>query len=61
MNSLVDALIIEREGYLRRGLMDRVKQVDEQLAALGHKKIETATAEPTTERAIKPTAKKRSA
>jgi hypothetical protein len=61
MKALIEALIIERDGYLQRGLKDRAKQVDEQLAALGHKKIETASAEPSVERAAKPTAKKRGA
>ncbi len=32
----VAALLREREGYMRRGLDERVAQVDEQLAARGH-------------------------
>lgn len=32
----IKALLIERAGYERRGLNDRVKAVDEQLAAAGH-------------------------
>jgi len=55
----IDALLTEREGYVRRGLKDRVKAVDEQLALLGHKIVETATAEPSQERATKAPAKKR--
>lgn len=31
----VEALLFEREGYLRRGLRDRVAQVDRELARLG--------------------------
>lgn len=61
MNEMIEALITERDGYLRRGLKARAKQVDDILASLGHKKIETTTAEPVTERASKPAAKKRSA
>ena len=33
----VDALLTEREGYVRYGKDDRVKQVDEQLKKLGEK------------------------
>ena len=33
--SRIAALIREREGYIRRGLMDRVRDVDAALAALG--------------------------
>lgn len=58
---MIEALLQEREGYVRRGLKDRVKQIDDVLAALGHKVTETATAEPKTERAAKPTVKKRTA
>jgi hypothetical protein len=34
---MIAALLREREGYERRGLDDRVRQVDEQLAHHGHK------------------------
>lgn len=54
----IEQLLWEREGYVRRKLADRVKQVEKHLEELGHK-IETATAEPSQERAMKPTAKKR--
>jgi len=46
----IEALIREREGYVRRGLKDRVAAVDAELAALGHKRgkaeieVETAAA-----------------
>jgi len=33
---MVAALLREREGYLGRGMDDRVKQVDEQLALRGY-------------------------
>lgn len=49
---LVKALLREREGYVKRGLLDRVKAVDQSLATLGHV-VESATIEPATERAIK--------
>lgn len=54
----IEALLIEREGYLKRGLKDRVKQVDEALKNLGHKVAETASVHPDAERAMRaPTAK----
>jgi hypothetical protein len=60
---LIDALLIEREGYVRRNLPDRVKQVDVALRDAGYTKtsapIETATAEPMVERAAKPATRKR--
>lgn len=59
MNHQIESLLIEREGYVRRGLKDRVTQVDDALAALGYKSTETATAEPRAERAAKPAPRKR--
>lgn len=60
---LIDALLIEREGYVRRNLPDRVKQVDQALRDAGYSKtiapVETATAEPVVERAAKPATRKR--
>lgn len=60
---LIDALLIEREGYVRRNLPDRVKQVDQALRDAGYTKtsapVETATAEPVVERAAKPATRKR--
>lgn len=35
MSQNVKSLLVEREGYVNRGLMNRVAQVDEQLARLG--------------------------
>lgn len=55
MNKQIEALLIERNGYVLRNLPARIKAVDEALAALGHKASsakETATAEPTEERAV---------
>jgi hypothetical protein len=62
---LIEALLLEREGYLRRNLPDRVKAVDAELSAAGYKKaapaVETATADPVVEQASKPAARKRTA
>ena len=60
---LIESLLIEREGYVRRNLADRVKAVDLALRDAGYTKtsapIETATAEPVVERAAKPATRKR--
>jgi hypothetical protein len=67
MNKQIEALLIEREGYVRRGLKDRVKAVDAALRELDfdHKymtdEIETASVEPVAERAVVKAAKKRKA
>lgn len=68
MNQNIESLLVERAGYERRGLPDRVKQVDTQLRELGfdHKymsesQIETASIEPMTERAIRKAVKKNQA
>ena len=65
MNKQIDALLFEREGYLRRGLKDRVKACDDALAALGYKsrvaEVETAAVEPVAERATRKAASKRKA
>lgn len=68
MNQNIESLLVERAGYERRGLPDRVKQVDAQLRELGfdHKymsesQIETASIEPMTERAIRKAVKKNQA
>ena len=54
----INALLVERLGYERRGLTDRVAMVDEQLRAIGfdHKymtdsAVETAAVEPAVEQA----------
>ena len=65
MNKQIEALLIEREGYVRRGLKDRVKACDDSLAQLGHKnkvvEVETAAVEPVAERATRKAAPKRKA
>ena len=65
MNKQIESLLVEREGYVRRGLKDRVKACDEALRALGHSlktpEIETATIEPVAERATRKAASKRKA
>ena len=62
-DQLIEALLIERAGYVQRGLKDRVRQVDEQLHLAGYKSaapvVETATAEPVIETAARPVVRKR--
>lgn len=51
----IAALLDERRGYVARGLSDRVKAVDEQLARLGHRVApEAAVQAPAPERATQP-------
>jgi hypothetical protein len=65
MKNHVEALLVERAGYERRGLKDRVKAVDSVLRELDfdHKymsdEVETASVEPVVERAVVKAAKKR--
>jgi len=67
MSKLIETLLLEREGYARRGLKDRVKQVDDSLAELGyvHKyaekysEKESASIAPEAERAVTPRVTKR--
>lgn len=68
MNKQIEALLVERLGYERRGLKDRVKAVDASLRELGfeHKylsepEIETASIEPVAERATRKAVSKRKA
>jgi len=65
MKNQIEALLVERAGYERRGLKDRVKACDEALRALGHSvktpEIETASVEPVAERATRKAASKRKA
>ena len=65
MNKQIEALLVERSGYERRGLKDRVKACDESLRALGYSvntpEIETATVEPVAERATRKAVSKRKA
>jgi hypothetical protein len=63
----VEALLKEREGYVRRGLKNRVKAVDEALKAYGiavestPTEVESASIKPEVEQAVGKRAKKRSA
>ena len=66
MNKQIEALLVERAGYEKRGLKDRVKAVDAALRELDfdHKymvetEIETSAFEPAVERAVVKAAKKR--
>ena len=68
MNKQIEALLIERLGYERRGLKDRAKAVDAALRELGfeHKyltepEIEIASIDPVAERATRKDASKRKA
>ena len=68
MKNYIESLLVERSGYERRGLKDRVKAVDAALREVGfdHKymsepEIETAAIEPVVERAVVKAAKKRKA
>jgi uncharacterized protein (UPF0335 family) len=67
MKNYIESLLVERAGYERRGLKDRVKAVDVALREVGfdHKymadEIETAAIEPVVERAVIKPAKKRKA
>lgn len=36
-DQMVDALLLEREGYLAKGMDDRVREVDEQLVLRGRR------------------------
>lgn len=59
----IDALLVEREGYSRRGMMDNVAQIDEVLARLGYspKKdvVETAAFDVVVEQAKSVRSRKR--
>jgi hypothetical protein len=57
----IESLLAEKDGYIRRGLSDRAKQVDDVLESLGVAVREVTTTEPKTERAVQPRATKRKA
>lgn len=66
MNKQIEALLIEREGYVRRGRQDRVKSVDEALRQLGYgsavrksEPLEVAAIEPEERAVVKKAARKR--
>ena len=57
--SEIDALLLERKGYITRNLPKRVASVDEALKALGHAVKETASVVNDDERSAIPVATKR--
>lgn len=63
MRNYVEALLAEREVYVRRGLKDRVAMVDAALESVGYIKdqpvLEVAAVEPVSERATRKAAQKR--
>ena len=59
MNKMIEALLIERDGYRRRNRLDRVAAVDKALSDLGHDVRETATLEPTETAVVKKAVRKR--
>jgi uncharacterized protein (UPF0335 family) len=66
MNKYIEALLVERAGYERRGLKDRVKAVDAALREVGfdHKympEVEVASVEPVLETAVLKSGKKKKA
>lgn len=58
-NKLIEALLVERAAYVARNLIERIEAVDAALRDAGYVAAETATIEPTAERAIKPRARKK--
>lgn len=64
MNKHIEALLTEREGYLKRGLVERVEAVDEALRGLGFDNkslpdIENASISVESEKATRKKSKKR--
>ena len=57
--NLIAALLQEREGYIKRGLTERIEAIDASLKDLGYVAKETAAVEPESERAVTPKARKR--
>jgi hypothetical protein len=58
MSKEIEALLNERQGYLNRNLVNRVAQVDAELAKFNIA-VESASVEPAIETASMPKAKKR--
>ena len=58
-SKLIQALLAERDGYVRRNLTERIEAVDATLRDLGYEAVETATVEPEAERAVNPKQRKR--
>jgi len=66
MNKYIEALLVERASYERRGLKDRVKAVDAALRELGFDnkyvpEVEVASIEPEVEKAMSKRGKKKKA
>lgn len=64
MNKWIDALLIEREGYVRKGWKESVEQVDAALRGLGYQDahmpdVELASVEPVTETSVLKRGKKK--
>lgn len=64
MNKWIDALLIEREGYVRKGLKESVEQVDAALRGLGYQDaptpdVELASVSPVTETSVLKRGKKK--
>lgn len=59
--SQIDALLREREGYVARGLADRVRAVDAELAALGYKVAPEKATAPAPQTTAAPKARGRKA
>lgn len=58
-NKLIQALLAERDGYVRRNLFERIEAVDASLKELGYTLTETAAVDPGVERATNPKSRKR--
>jgi hypothetical protein len=58
-DAYIAALLRERDGYVARGLGDRVSAVEAELVRAGVELVEWATAEPEAERAVIPKARRK--
>jgi hypothetical protein len=59
MNSYIQALLVERAGYVARNLPKRVASIDEALKSAGYQPKEVASVEPRTETASVPPVKRK--
>jgi hypothetical protein len=64
--NIINALLLERHGYIQRGLHERAAMVNDVLRGLGYVEkdsdtVEVASVEPATEHAAKRRTKKRTA
>lgn len=60
-DAIIAALLEERRGYVARGLTNRVKAVDAELAALGHKVAPEKATAPKAETTAAPKPRSRKA